>query len=210
MNKPERSLSDLEAIALRLRKAGGVGDVKAFHVLDFFERLKAIFPGLKLVPVQDELLQGALAEANAATNTILIRQSTLEDAANWQRRARFVFVEEICHIALGHTGPRHRNCGGRPIGFTPSERRDETEARKLAALILMPTEFAIECCSLQEIQDQFIVSAEAAQIRWEEIERTRRQRSGQKRRLPPGVADFLREAKRRGHPITANLDDEQA
>ena len=210
MDKPERSLSDLEAIASRLRKAGGVQDVKAFHVLDFFERLKAIFRGLKLVPVQDELLPGALAEANAATNTILIRQSTLEDAANWQRRARFVFIEEICHIALGHTGPRHRNCGSRPIGFTRSERRDEAEARKLAALILMPTEFAIECSSLQEIQDQFIVSDEAAQIRWEAIERTRRQRSGQKRPLPPGIADFLREAKRRGHPITADLDDEQA
>jgi hypothetical protein len=210
MDRPERSFSDLEAIALRLRKAGGVNGVKAFHVLDFFERLKSVFPGLKLVPVQDELLPGALAEANAATNTILIRQSTLEDAANWQQRARFVFVEEICHIALGHTGPRHRNCGNRPTGFTPSERRDEAEARKLAALILMPTEFAIDCCSLQEIQDQFIVSAEAAQIRWEEIERTRRQRSGQKRRLPSGVADFLREAKRRGHPVTADLDNEQA
>ena len=36
MDKPERSLSDLEAIASRLRKAGGVQDVKAFHVLDFF------------------------------------------------------------------------------------------------------------------------------------------------------------------------------
>lgn len=208
MNRLERSLADLEAIATRLRKAGRIEGDKSFHVLDFFERMKLIFPGLKLVSIGDELLPGAEAEANAATNTILIRESTLEGAANSQRRARFILLEEICHIALGHTGPRHRNCEGRPTGFTRSERKDETEARKLAALILMPTELVMECCSAREIQEQFMVSAEAAQIRWEEVELIRRQKSGQKRPLPPGVADFLREAKKRGHPITADLGDE--
>src|SRR5688572_21628145 len=102
MNRLERSLADLEAIAARLRKAGGIEDTKSFHVLDFFERLKPIFPGLKLVSIGDELLPDAEAEANAATNTILIRESTLENAANWKSRARFILVEEICHIALGH------------------------------------------------------------------------------------------------------------
>ncbi|MDE1973378.1 MAG: ImmA/IrrE family metallo-endopeptidase, partial [Hyphomicrobiales bacterium] len=185
-----------------------VESVKSFHVLDFFERLKPIFPGLKLVSVRDESLPGAEAEANAATNTILIRESTLEGAANWERRARFILLEEICHIALGHTGPRHRNCEGRPTGFTRSERKDEAEARKLAALILMPTELVMQCCSAREIHEQFMVSAEAAQIRWEEVERIRRQRAGQNRPLPPNVADFLREAKKRGHRITTDLGDE--
>src|SRR4051812_17835670 len=98
MTRPVRSLADLESIATRLRKAGGIERVKSFHVLDFFDLLKPIFPGLKLVPVADESLPGVDAEANAATNTILIRQSTLEGAANWERRARFILLEEICHI----------------------------------------------------------------------------------------------------------------
>jgi Zn-dependent peptidase ImmA (M78 family) len=199
----QRQKADYAAIASRLREAGRVVSLRNFCVLQFVENLAEKFPGLKIVPVPDDRLPHARAEANAATNTILGQESLIEAAAHGRHDARFVIVEEVCHIALGHKGPRFRRSDHNQRIYSDSEKRDEREARYLAALVLAPPELARECRCAHEIAQQFGISEQAAEIRWQEVQAEERGRLGLKRELPEGVIDFLRERRERGERVTA-------
>jgi hypothetical protein len=207
--KPARTVDELEQVAARLRCAAGINAVRAFDIVDIIERkLPTVFPGLKLIRVVDEQLPHAEAEANSCTNTILVRESIYQRAKDWNPRARMILTEEVCHIALGHTGPRYRRHENNKNIFSKTEKRDEHEARQLAALLLAPTAFAKACTSPEQIAEQFCLSNEAASYRWEELEAFRRMESGRRRELPPNVIDFLRAQKRKGFNVTA-LDDNE-
>jgi hypothetical protein len=202
MHRP-RNTTELEDIGKRLRIAADMAAVRAIDVFGFIEKLAALYPGLKLVRVPNEELRHAEAEANSATNTILVRESIYQRAKNWDPVARFILVEELCHLALGHVGPRYRRDAGNAKIFSSSEQRDEREARHLAALILAPTAFAKECNSPEELAEKFLLGRTASEIRWSEIQAVQRREHGQEPRLPPGVVDFLTEKKKLGYKVTA-------
>jgi len=203
-----RSIDELEQIAGRIRRGIGMEAVGTFDVIDVIEnRLPAIFPGLKFIRVPDEQLPHAEAEANASTNTILIRESNYQKAKDWNPRVRLIVMEEFCHIALGHKGPRFRRHATQAKMFGKAEKRDEHEARQLAALLLAPTIQAKECSRPEEISERFCISGEASEYRWAEVQRARRLEARTPRELPPGVVDFLREQRRKGYRVTS-LDDE--
>jgi hypothetical protein len=207
--KPSRNFDELEQVAARIRRGVGLESIGTFDVIEVAEqRLPNIYPGLKLIRVSDEQLPHAEAEANSSTNTILIRESTYQQAKNWNPRARLIVMEEVCHIALGHIGPRYRRHPTRGKIHCPEEKRDEHEARQLAALLLAPTALAKECSSPEDIAGRFHLSGEASDYRWEEVQRSMRRESGRPRELPPGVIDFLREQKRKGFRVTSLKDDD--
>lgn len=206
MRRP-RTEAELEDIATRLRCAADMTKNAAIDILTFIERLSSLFPGLKLVPIPDDKLPHVEAEANSATNTVLVRESIVERAASWESTARFILMEEVCHIALGHVGPRYRRDSQNSKIFSESEKRDEREARHLAALILAPTEFAKQCKSREELAARFCLGCVASEIRWNEIQVVQRHEQGQQRELPPGVLDFLTEKRRLGYKVTAVDDD---
>jgi len=206
--KTSRNIDELEQIAARIRRSAGLENVGTFDVIEVTEqRLPNIYPGLKLIRVSDEQLPHAEAEANSSTNTILIRESTYQQAKDWNPRARMIVMEEVCHIALGHIGPRYRRHPTQGKIYCPEEKRDEHEARQLAALLLAPTALAKKCSSSEEIAERFYLSGEASDYRWDEVQRSVRRESGRPRDLPPGVIDFLREQKRKGFRVTS-LNDE--
>jgi hypothetical protein len=205
--KARRNLTELESIAARLRRAAGFEAVRTIDVLSFIENLVVIFPGLKLVRVPDEQLSYARAEANSATNTILIRETIYQKIRAWNAAARFILIEELCHIALGHVGPRYRRDTSNTKIFSPSEQRDEREARQLAALILAPTKFATECNSPEMLAAQFILGTTASEIRWSEVQADQRRAAGVKRELPLGVVDFLTEKQKLGYTVTVLKDE---
>ncbi len=124
--------------------------------------------------MSDEQLPHTEAEANSSTNTIVIRESTYQQAKDWKPRARLILMEEVCHIALGHTGPRYRRHPAQAKIYCATEKRDEHEARQLAALLLAPTALAKECSSPEEIAERFYLSDEASMYRWEEVQRFKR------------------------------------
>lgn len=207
--KPSRNIDELEQIAARIRCGAGLENVGTFDVIEAVEhRLPKIFPGLKLIRVSDEQLPHAEAEANSSTNTILIRESTYQLAKDWRPRARLIVMEEVCHIALGHNGPRFRRHPTQGKIWGAAEKRDEHEARQLAALLLAPTSLAKECSSPEEIAERFFLSAEASEYRWGEVQRAKRRETGKPRDLPPGVIDLLREQKRKGYPVTSLKDQD--
>jgi hypothetical protein len=202
--KPSRNIDELEQIAARVRCSAGLESVGTFDVIEVVEqRLLKIFPGLKLIRVSDEQLPHAEAEANSSTNTILIRENTYQQAKDWQPRARLIVMEEVCHIALGHTGPRYRRHPSQGTIYCRTEKRDEHEARQLAALLIAPTALAKHCSSPDEISERFFLSREAAEYRWGEVQRAIRREAGKLRELPPGVIDFLKEQRRKGFHVTS-------
>lgn len=206
MKREPYNQEKLAQVAKRLRLAGKIGQQKAFDVLLFIKEMAAIFPGLQIVSIPDNKLPYRQAEANSATNTIFARQSLIARLENWDPTARFIMMEEFCHIALGHTGPRYRRDATFGKIFSSSEQRDEREARHLAALILAPIELVGDLFP-REIATQFCLGDQASQIRWEEVQAAKRREIGIRRELPSNVIDFLREKQRLGFRITA-LDDE--
>jgi len=174
--------------------------------LCFIEKLVVLFPGLKLVRVPDPQLPYVQAEANSATNTILIREGVYQKIREWNPVARFILIEELCHIALGHVGPRYRRDPSNAKIFSSSEQRDEREARQLAGLILAPTQFAKDCNSPETLAAEFVLGTRASEIRWSEVQALQRRAAGLKRELPSGVVDFLTEKQKLGYIVTAIED----
>jgi Zn-dependent peptidase ImmA (M78 family) len=209
MMKTPRNIDELEEIAGRIRHCLRLEAVGTFDVIEVTENgFPEIFPGLKLIRVPDERLPHAEAEANSSTNTILVRESIYQQAKDWNPKARFVVMEEVCHIALGHNGPRFRRHPTQGKICGAAERRDEREARQLAALLLAPTVFAKECASAEEISERFFLSAEASEYRWQEVQRAKRLETRKPRELPPGVIDFLKEQRRKGFHVTSIDEDD--
>jgi hypothetical protein len=55
----------------------------------------------------------------------------------------------------------------------------------------------------EEIADRFDISLSAATVRAKELARIQRRATGQRRQLPQGIANFLRDQHRKGFRVTS-------
>lgn len=149
---------------------------------------------------QDEALMDEEAD------TLVVRESVMEDVKAGRERARFTVAHELGHYLLGHKGMKQRT--KRLTAYpTAQDRIEETEANLFASFFLVPTRLAWDASSPDDIAMRFQVSSLAAGIAFERIERAKRKATGQRRRPPESVIDFLKEAKLRGHPIRSDLSE---
>ncbi|MEQ1942328.1 ImmA/IrrE family metallo-endopeptidase [Mesorhizobium sp. VNQ89] len=149
---------------------------------------------------QDEALM------DEAAHTLIIRESVLDDIKAGRVRARFTVAHELGHYLLGHKGMKQRT--KRLTAYpTARDRIEEEEANVFASYFLVPTRLAWDAISPEDIAMRFQVSSQVAEIAFERICRAKRKFSGQLRRPPDTVVDFLKEAKKRGHPVRSNLSD---
>jgi hypothetical protein len=86
-------------------------------------------------------------------------------------------------------------------------RHEETEASRLAAILMAPEHLIPENFSAENIASMFGLSLPAAILRKEEVERIRRRRRGELRPLPASIKEMLRNARDKGFPIQTQLDD---
>ena len=199
-----RSFEEFEAIARRLRQALGIDGLDSPDLIDVFEtKLSQIFAGFTLKCVADPQLPYAPASADCSTNTVIVRESMYQGALRGDGRARMTLAHELGHMALGHSQVRYRKED--PYRHRPRRdvQRDEWQAKRFAAVFLVPSERAVDCKSADEICDRFQVSQEAADIRKSELDAQARRDSGIKRELPASVIDYLEVAKSRGHKVTS-------
>lgn len=182
-----RSNEELEQIAEECVKAAGVSPA-ALPILDFITVLAAKFKstnGLMIHSVLDSELPGAEGVATCEPPLIRVRQSVYDAALLNEARSRMTLMHECAHILLGHKGvenPRMIAGNLRPAFVKPYEAA-ERQAPYLAAAILMPRSEAA-ALSAREIQLKFRVSAEAADIRFKQLARP-------KRNEPSFVTEFL-------------------
>jgi hypothetical protein len=85
-------------------------------------------------------------------------------------------------------------------------RKEESEARRFAAMFLAPNYLLSSSDTEDDIVDRFGLSFEAAMIRKGEFDAHQRRASGQRRELPSVVVDYLKDAQKRGVRLRTDLD----
>lgn len=114
-------------------------------------------------------------------------------------------IHEGCHAILEHKEVRFRATASNRDRFSPRAKRDEIATNRLTASILAPfdkAEFNPDM-TVEGVQQRFGLSKPAATTRLEEFARMFRKKTGTRRDLPPGVADFLVRQKRKGYRVTS-------
>ena len=86
-------------------------------------------------------------------------------------------------------------------------RLDEIQANRFASAFLISSDLANPKYSAEHLSELFDVNLRVAEIRKEQLEKLLRRATGQPRALPPGVFDFLRDARKKGFDVRS-LDRE--
>ena len=113
-----------------------------------------------------------------------------------RRRARFTTAHELAHVTQGHSGIRYRGTTNKLAEKVVWKiRRQETEAYRFAAAFLAPLHLANASMTAECISELFDINISAARLRKQTLEKMDRRARGIKRSLPPGIVDFLLQAK---------------
>jgi Zn-dependent peptidase ImmA (M78 family) len=171
-------------------------------------KLKHVVPGFNYRRVPDRDMPDAEAEWNSDAREIAIRESIFVGMQRGDPHSSFVVFHELSHYCLGHKGTRNRIAKPQVRRMSaPLVRHEETEASRLAVILMAPEHLVPENSSAEELALMFGLSLTAAILRKEEVDRIRRRRRGELRPLPASVKEMLRNARDKGFPIQTQLDD---
>lgn len=204
-----RYLSDeaLEGKVREIRRKMGLEGQPKPDIMTVINKLKTIWRGFDYQRVRDEMLPDAEAQWDSTLGIMRIRESVFCAAQRGESRARMTVAHELGHFFLCHEGVRNRSLvKSASERFVAEVKREESEARRFAAVFLAPHYLVTPEDTAADISSRFSMSLEAAAIRREEVNSLERRAKGKLRELPSVVVDFLREAKRRGHAVTTRLD----
>lgn len=202
----KRSNETLEAIASSFREEFGISDLRCPDVDTLIVNVAHKY-GITLVRCFDDEMPGEEASADTISKKIYYRETLRGRLKEGDKRARFIFMEEIGHILLGHTGIRHRSTQQKIHEKTvPLVRIEEAEARYFAVAALAPLDKIESFWDAITISNNFQISMQAAEFRKEEFDKQKRLKAGGLRQLPDCVTDFLKEARARGYPVKTVID----
>ncbi|WP_159009333.1 ImmA/IrrE family metallo-endopeptidase [Bradyrhizobium sp. S69] len=190
-----------------LRKIGLEHAVRP-DMLTIIMKIKGFDGGFNYRRVPDAQLPNAEAHWFSDDRELTMRESIFVGIQRDEPRPRFTVAHEISHYALGHKGFLNRSTNQMHKNISSSlVKHQESEANRLAAILLAPEHLVPEDATAEQIETKFGLSITASLLRKEEIDRIRRRRRGELRPLPESVREFLRQAKREGMTIRTNLDD---
>ncbi|TNC12672.1 ImmA/IrrE family metallo-endopeptidase [Methylobacterium terricola] len=203
-----RTNEELERLARETRVKLGLENQDRIDMMTVIQKLKAAYPGFQYAREPDEILPDAEAQWDSSKRVIRLRESVFRAMQRGEPRARMTTSHEIAHFLLGHEGIRNRSLVKTAAErFANEVKREESEARRLAPMLLAPSYLVKSEDTVDEISRRFGISLEAAAIRREEVSALERQASGDVRPLPQVVIDFLREAKRRGQTVRTDVGE---
>ncbi len=203
-----RTDEQLEEIGRNFLRNLGLEDQVRPDMMTVIMKLKHVVPNFNYRRVPDAKMVRAEAEWSSEDFELSMRESVFVGMQRGDVRCRFAVSHELSHYALGHKGYRNRKTQDFQKDLSsPSVKHEETEANRLAAIILAPEHLIPEGATADEISLTFGLSLAAAHIRKDEIDRIRRRRRGELRPLPASVVEFLKEAKRKGLNIQTKLDE---
>lgn len=124
-----------------------------------------------------------------------MRESVFVGMQRNEPRPRMTVAHELSHYLLKHVGLLNRSTlkTVREISV-PLVRHQESEARRLAPIILAPEYLIPTGATPAEIAGMFNFT-----LRKADVDALRRSRVGEKRPLPKSVIDYLAKAQRRGY-----------
>jgi Zn-dependent peptidase ImmA (M78 family) len=199
---------DLEEIARTCLRRLGIEDQVRPDLMTVIIKIKHADPSFNYARIPDHELPEAEAQWDSERRVIRMRESVFAGMQRSEPRARWTVAHELAHGFLGHSGLLNRSAVRSASERTVARiQQQESEARRLAAMLLAPEHLVPEPVDVDMLIDRFGLSAESAAIRKAEIEAIRRRRRGEKRPLPRSVVDFLLEAKRRGVELRTELEE---
>ena len=190
-----------------LRAELGLQNQSRPDLITAIEKLTARFRHFSYQQIPDAEMPGAEAQWDARKGVLRIRESVIAAMQRGEPRARMTIANEIGHFAMRHAGVRSRSATQATAGRLGLEaKKEESEARRFAAMFLAPSDLLSAIDTVEEIADRFGLSVEAAMIRKGEFDAFQRRASGQRRELPSIVVDYLKDAQRRGVKLRTDLD----
>ncbi len=199
MNK-NRTPEEVKSEILKFMMATKLGNAPHLDMMTLIVKAKEYLPGFNYLRVPDNEMPDALGMYDPNTNLLKIPERVFCAMNQDEPRARFTIAHEISHALLGHTEIRFRHTELKAYEKAkPNIRREESEANRGAAFILAPDDVVATCTNIDEIMDRCGLSRKAAEIRKGEFDAEQRRKRGEQRPLPFKVAEFLREAKKKGY-----------
>jgi hypothetical protein len=167
-----RSTKDIAAITLAWRDTLGVADQWAPSVVDLLElAVPKIIRNFALVVRSDPEMGDAEAYTEFDPPHIAVRGSVYALARRQEGRSRMTFAHELGHLVMHPGAAKLRNeFAMRASPTTRFFESAEWQARKFASLFLVPDHIAIQFSNAREIAECCKVSAQAAQIRFNETD----------------------------------------
>jgi hypothetical protein len=199
-----------EEIARRWRQAADKDDAICLDAPEFVRWLKRAGYVKDYICVPHQELPACEGKYDPDNEILFYRQSIWDAAEKCDPHAKWTLIHEACHAILGHKDVRFRADALSKDRLSRRTALDEVAANRLTASILAPFDKAQYKLGMtvDDIQQRFGLSREAAAKRLEEFDRMFRRKAGIRRELPRGVADFLLHQKRKGHHVTSVGDIE--
>jgi Zn-dependent peptidase ImmA (M78 family) len=165
-----RSAENIAATALAWRDTLGIADQWSPGVIELLElRLPKIIKDFALVVRSDSEMGDAEAYTEFDPPHITVRGSVYALAQRRDGRSRMTFAHELGHLVMhpGATKLRAENAS-RSAPVIRIFESAEWQARKFAAFFLVPDHIAVQFNCAQQLAECCNVSAQAAEIRFNE------------------------------------------
>jgi Zn-dependent peptidase ImmA (M78 family) len=134
-------------------------------------KIRRANPSFKYGRVPDRDMPEAEAQWESDNSVLRMRESVFVGMQRSEPRARMTVAHELSHFILGHEGLLNRRTV-RSVNEVAVDRirRQESEARRLAPVLLAPEHLVPDPVTLDVLMDAFGLSQGAAIIRKDEIE----------------------------------------
>jgi Zn-dependent peptidase ImmA (M78 family) len=178
----------VESIAGRIRSEMGYSSSPFIDAKTFFFKAKKqlgfsyLWPSVNSTP-----------EYDADKNRISIPLAVISEAEGRHGgRHRMTIFHECAHAFLGHRHVKYRAASGNLAEkYSRTIRKDEQEARRLAAALMAPFNLIDPSWNAHDIALKFGMSLQAAEIRLTQFQEHTRKKSGRPRPLQKNFDDLL-------------------
>lgn len=191
-----RTVGEIQAKAYEMREVFQLGNSTNFDILDLLEnRLPTLLEEYSFRVADDgELQDGEEAVTRFSPLEIVVRPEVYEAAQRQEPRARFTLAHELGHLSLHQAFPKAVMARGNIYSLQDNRvekfRDAEWQADTFASRFLMPDDLVQDYDSAEYIETDFGVSRTAAEVRFEQILKTR------PREIPDRVKVILNQIKR--------------
>ena len=153
------SRSEIQKLALEIRKIANTGEHLPFPILRFLEGFQEPLE-IDIYVLPDSELDNCYAKTNSSLSEIQISESTYDGAANGNPRDTFTLAHEFGHYLM-HTPSRISFARGT---FIKAYENPEWQANTFAGELLAPSKYIKKELSDEQIASQYGVSLSVARI----------------------------------------------
>lgn len=150
-----RTDEQLEELGRNFLRRIGLEDQVRPDGMTVIQKIKRLDPAFQYRRVPDQDMRDAEARWDSDHCEVSMRESVFTGMQHGDAHPRFIVFHEISHYVLGHQGTRNRGIEkirGYSVG---NIRHQETEASRLAVILMAPEHLVPENASAEEISQQF-------------------------------------------------------